>query len=74
MLPRIDAEEAITTSNRIGVGSGTLTPEARERLTKNWERKANPGRGARAARATPEVLHAHGIGTRRVPKKAQPNA
>lgn len=65
MLPRLEAEESIVTSNRIAHGSGRLERGQALRLAREWSRAADEGRpGARPVPVTPDILEAAGIGVR----------
>lgn len=41
---QIEAQESIQHAARVAVGSGSLTPEARDSVTAGWSRTANAGR------------------------------
>ena len=65
MLPRLDAEEALSAINNIALGTGSVKSEDAKRAMRDLEKRA--GGGARhVRRAGPADLAAMGIGVRRV--------
>ena len=74
MLPRVQAEDSLRTSQMVAVGSGTLSRDARQQVLSAW---LSVVRGDRPAeRLSPEGMVNAGIGYRRVPKRkdAAPHA
>jgi hypothetical protein len=59
MLPRLEAEEALKTAQRVSVGTGA-TKNGRA-VIRGWERAARGGR-SRAVKPTPDQLADLGIG------------
>jgi hypothetical protein len=67
MLPRLQAEEAISGANATALGTGSLDKIDAGRLSAKWTRTAS-GAEARAPKATPDTLAPMGIGVRQVQK------
>ena len=63
MLPRLHAEESLTTASRVALGSGTLEPKSARDLQYRWAKTADGGR-TKTRKATPEALARVGIGVR----------
>jgi len=68
MLPRLTAEESMAAAQRVSVGAGKLTSDARLAITRTWEEQADlPGR-RRAQKPSESDLANMGITVVRVPK------
>jgi hypothetical protein len=61
MLPRLTAEQSLLERERIAMGTGAINEP--EKVLRAWTQQASGGtRPQRAAKATPDVLAAMGIG------------
>lgn len=70
MLPRLRAEESLTASQRIAVGTGSLKTGDARAVLDGWRAATTSGRRIRGAKPSREDLRAIGIGVRLAPKKA----
>lgn len=68
MMPRLQAQEAIRSSNQIAVGTGSTSQDTQRKIIREWEGRAHGPRHARPAE--PRQLSAIGIGVRTVPKRS----
>ena len=63
-LPRLHAEEAMDHSTRVAMGSGSVQPEARRRIMRQWERAAEAGQSRQPMTLEHRKFAAASIGVR----------
>lgn len=71
MLPRLGAEDSLSTAQRVAVGTGSLKADALRDLMQGWLRVAHAGRPPKRGMSQASLKamgKSVGIGFRRVPK------